>query len=79
MLSARMGEHGSLAYRTSRQAQLQRELGELGDVLPRIARGGGEFRAAGWYARVDGTLIYLGDHFGVAYVTIAKLLEPEPD
>lgn len=79
--------HRSASYTLSRQAQLQRALGDIGTVLPRVARGGGEFSAAGWYARIgdepppaaadDRALVYLGDHTGVAYVTIDKLTSPD--
>lgn len=65
----------SYGERASRQAQLQRALGDWGEVLPRVARGGGQYSAAGWYARIDGELFYLGDHTGVAFVTIARLIE----
>ena len=58
---------------TSRRGFLQRELGDLGEVLPRIARGGGVYHAAGWYARINGELVFLGDHAGVALVAIAQL------
>lgn len=69
----------SLAH-ASRRAQLQHALGDVGEVLPRRARGGEGFRAAGWYAKVGEELVYLGDHTGVAYVTIARLLEkPLPE
>lgn len=67
--------HGSLSYRTSRRAQLQRAIGDLGEVLERKSRGGGRFPAAGWYADIAGELHYLGDHQGVAFVTIARLVE----
>lgn len=67
----------SLSYSSSRRAQLQRELGDIGEVLPRVSRGGGEFPAAGWYARIGDELLYLGDHTAVAFVQIAKLLEPD--
>ena len=52
---------------------LQRELGSLGEVLPRIQRGAGACRAQGWYAKLDGELVFLGDHLAVALVTIAEL------
>jgi hypothetical protein len=74
-----VGEHGSLSYSTSRRAQLQRALGDLGEVLDRVNRGGGEFPAAGWYCRIGDGVLYLGDHTGVAFVTIAKLQEPEDE
>lgn len=62
----------------SRTAQLQRMLGDLGEVLPRFARGTPDHPAAGWYARMtDGKLLYLGDHTGVAFATIANLLHTE--
>jgi hypothetical protein len=55
--------------------QLQRELGELGEVLPYMFRAVGECKAPGWYARVDGELVYLGGHFVMACQAIGKLLE----
>jgi hypothetical protein len=65
----------SFGKTASHQAQLQRALGELGEVLPRVFRGSSEFPAAGWYARVDGEAHFLGDHTGLAFVSIAKLAE----
>jgi hypothetical protein len=66
----------SFSKAASRQAQLQRELGELGEVLPRMPRGEGIYRAAGWYAKLtDGKIFFLGDNSIVALQTIAKLHE----
>jgi hypothetical protein len=64
----------SFSKAASRQAQLQRELGELGEVLPRRPRGEGRYRAAGWYTKLaDGKVFFLGDNTIVALQTIAKL------
>ncbi len=52
---------------------LQRELGELGEVLPYMFRGAGALKAPGWYARVKGRTIYLGGYVGAAYMTIGEL------
>jgi hypothetical protein len=57
---------------------LQRELGELGQVLPYMFRGAGECTARGWYARMDGELVFLGDHLALACQTIGKLTEARP-
>lgn len=67
----------SLSYSASRKSQLQRELGDIGEVLPRVARGGGRYSAQGWYAEIAGELVFLGDHFNVALTTIARMLEPD--
>jgi len=64
----------SFAYKASRQAQLQRMLGDRGEVLPRVARGTAQHPAQGWYARLaSGKLLYLGDHFPIACGTITSL------
>jgi hypothetical protein len=59
---------------TSRRAALQRALGDAGTVLARIDRGHGPYKAAGWYALINGQLVYLGDHTGIAFVEIETLL-----
>jgi hypothetical protein len=64
----------SFAATASRRAQLQRMLGDRGEVLPRISRGTAEHPAAGWYATIDGEEVYLGDHAGIAFATIANRL-----
>ena len=64
----------SFAATASRRDQLQRMLGERGEVLPRISRGTPEHPAAGWYARIDGEEVYLGDHTGIAFASIANRL-----
>jgi hypothetical protein len=58
--------------RTGR-AMLQRELGELGEVMPYMYRGSGACRAAGWYARIDDEAVFLGGHLAMAFATIAEL------
>lgn len=58
----------------SHRMQLQRALGDLGEVLPRVPRGGGVHPAAGWYADIGGELIFLGDHTGVAFVAVHELV-----
>lgn len=64
----------SIAKQSVREL-LQRELGELGEVLPYMFRAVGACEAPGWYARVDGELLYLGGHMAIAAVRIAKLRE----
>ena len=60
----------------SRQAELQRMLGDLGTVLPRQAHGTIERRAQGWYAElVDGRTVFLGDYSMLAGMEIRKLHE----
>jgi hypothetical protein len=60
----------------SRRGELQRLLGDLGTVLPRVAHGSPERPAQGWYARLaDGSEIFLGDYVAVAAVAINRLLE----
>jgi hypothetical protein len=60
----------------SRQAELQRMLGELGIVLPRQAHGTIERRAQGWYAELtDGRTVFLGDYSMLAGMEIRKLHE----
>jgi hypothetical protein len=74
--SLRLGvELPSFSIHASRRDQLQRMLGDDGEVLPRVSRGSSEFPAAGWYARVKtGKLEYLGDHFEIAIQKIAELI-----
>jgi hypothetical protein len=48
-------------------------LGDTGEVLPRVMRGTLEIPAQGWYAKVGGETVFLGDHEGIAYVKIAEL------
>jgi hypothetical protein len=57
----------------SGRAQLQRELGELGEVMPYMYRGAGACLGPGWYARIDGEMIFLGGHLAMAFVSIAQL------
>ncbi len=62
----------------SKQAQLQRMLGELGTVLPRVMHGTPRCPAQGWYARLpDGRNVFLGDHAVLAGMNIAKMLNSE--
>lgn len=61
----------------SRRAELQRLLGDNGEILPWRARGTPTLRAAGWYARMaDGKLRFLGDHTPVAMEAIRRLADP---
>lgn len=62
----------------SQRALLQDELGDIGEVLPRVPRGGASYPAAGWYCEIGDERVYLGDHVTVALVTIGRLLEAEP-
>lgn len=59
----------------SRRAELQRMLGELGEVLPRQVHGTPERPAQGWYAQLADEVVFLGDYTGIAYLTIARLRE----
>jgi hypothetical protein len=59
----------------SGRALLQRELGELGEVLPYMFRGAGACPAAGWYATIDGETVFLGGHLALACLAIARLQE----
>lgn len=57
----------------SRQALLQRELGNRGEILPRIEHGTHETPAQGWWAILpSGERVFLGDHSGVSYAAIAR-------
>lgn len=68
--------HRSVSMRDrSKRAELQRLLGEIGTVLPRVERGSIEKPAQGWYARVEGKLVFLGDHTALAAAGIQKLVE----
>jgi len=58
-----------------KREQLQAALGSLGEVQPYTQRATGVLIARGWYARVDGELVHLGDHFIVACQTVGKLRE----
>ncbi|HWY91078.1 MAG TPA: hypothetical protein VNY31_10440 [Solirubrobacteraceae bacterium] len=59
----------------SRRGELQRLLGERGEVLPRIAHGTPNRPAQGWYARIGEEEVFLGDYSSIAVVTIARMLE----
>ena len=62
----------------TRRAELQRLLGERGEVLPRVAHGSSEFPAQGWYARLlDGVVVFLGDFVAIAGARICRLIEEE--
>jgi hypothetical protein len=63
----------------SRRGELQRMLGELGEVLPRVAHGNLEHPAQGWYARIDagpraGEELFLGDYSMLAGRRITELV-----
>jgi hypothetical protein len=58
----------------SQRAQLQRALGDAGEVLARVERGSTNRPAQGWYAVVKGEEVFLGDHVAVGFVTIARML-----
>lgn len=64
----------SVSSRSGREV-LQRELGDVGQVLPYMFRGVGECKAAGWYARVDGKLLFLGGHLAIACAGVIKIRE----
>lgn len=49
-------------------------LGDRGEVLPRISRGDARHPSAGWYAVIDEEEVFLGDHTGIAFVTISNRL-----
>lgn len=50
----------------TKRSELQRTLGDRGEMLARVMRGNATYPAAGWYAIVNGQLFYFGDHTGVA-------------
>jgi hypothetical protein len=53
---------------------LQRQLGDLGEVLPRLEHGTPRMRAQGWYARLrDGKVHFLGDSTPIAMYEIAQI------
>ena len=59
----------------NRIGELQRLLGDAGEVLPRVAHGSPQYPAQGWYARLtDGKVHYLGDYSSLASQRIAQLL-----
>lgn len=60
----------------NRTDELQRLLGDAGEVLPRVSHGSLDFPAQGWYAKLkrDGKLYYLGDYSSLAGARIAQLL-----
>lgn len=61
----------------SRRGELQRLLGDAGEVLPRMPRGTFTMPAQGWYARMaDGELRFLGDHSPIAAHVIRRLADP---
>jgi len=66
----------SPGYDRSRRGELQRMLGGLGTVLPRVMHGTPARPAQGWYAQLhDGREVFLGDYSMLAGMTIARLLK----
>ena len=62
----------------SRRGELQRLLGEQGEILPRISIATVQMPAQGWYARMaDGELTFLGDNTRLANQYIERLLETQ--
>lgn len=60
----------------SKRGELQRMLGELGEVMPRQNHGTTQRPAQGWYARLaSGEVVFLGDYHHLAGVRIAQLVE----
>jgi hypothetical protein len=60
----------------SRRHELQRMLGELGTILPRLDHGTVSRPAQGWYAQLaGGEEVFLGDYAGLAVLTIEELKE----
>jgi hypothetical protein len=59
----------------SRRGELQRLLGDHGEVLPRIAHGTPARPAQGWYAHIGNETVFLGDYSSIAAVTIARMTE----
>ncbi len=59
----------------SRRAELQRMLGDRGEVLPRISTATEDMPAQGWYARMahDGRIVFFGDNTRLAIIRIARL------
>ena len=64
-------------YDRSRQAELQRMLGDRGTVLPRQKHGTVQRPAQGWYAELgaDREVVFLGDYTSLAGVAIQRILE----
>jgi hypothetical protein len=59
----------------SRRYELQRLLGDLGEILPRVECATPARPAKGWYARLsDGKIRFLGDNTRIAALAIAKLI-----
>jgi hypothetical protein len=63
----------------SRRGQLQRLLGDVGEVLPRQSHGNPLRPAAGWYARMhaSGEVVFLGDYESLASHRIVQLVSSE--
>jgi hypothetical protein len=61
----------------SKRGELQRMLGELGEVLPRQNHGTPQRPAQGWYARIasSGEVVFLGDYHHLAGAKLAQLVE----
>lgn len=59
----------------SRRAELQRMLGDRGEILPRISTATEEMPAQGWYARMaeGGRIVFFGDNTRLATIHIARL------
>lgn len=60
----------------SRRAELQRELGDVGEVLERQNHGTVDMPAQGWYALVaaTGDVVFLGDYTAIALNKIRTLV-----
>jgi hypothetical protein len=62
----------------SRRGELQRLLGELGEVLPRQSHGTPQRPAQGWYAELrTGEVVFLGDYEALASHRIVQLVTAE--
>ena len=62
----------------SRRYELQRLLGDYGEVLPRVEQASAARPAKGWYARLtDGKVRFFGDNVPIATLAIAKFLEQD--
>jgi hypothetical protein len=67
-----------MAKNGNRRDELQRMLGDVGEVLPRVAHGSKARPAQGWYAKVTegpraGKEVFLGDYSMLAGLMITRL------
>lgn len=70
-----MPRAGTKRPSSTRRAELQGALGDLGVIPARQDHGTPGRRAQGWYAELyDSRVIFLGDYTALAHLTIAELL-----